>query len=70
MKLRDCSIEGLGRGAALEFKVYLFRVGGASTGRADEGGEFLGMEGSVLDGGICEPAQVGIIIYRGSISVI
>lgn len=54
----------------MEFKVYLFWVGGAPTGRADEGGEFLGVEGGVLDGGICEPARVGIIIYRGSISVI
>lgn len=52
----------------MEFKVYLFRVGGAPTGRADEGGEFLGVEGGVLDGGICEPAGGNNNIQRFNIS--
>lgn len=31
--------------------------GGAVAGRVDEGGELLGMEGSVLDGGVGKPAD-------------
>lgn len=49
------SVQGLGGGATLELKVHLLGVGGAVAGGVDEGSELLGMEGSVLDGGICKP---------------
>lgn len=57
VELRDGAVEGLGGRAALEFKVHLLRVRGAVGGGADESGELLGMEGSVLDRGIREPGR-------------
>ena len=55
VKLCHSSVQSLGGGAALEFKVHLLRTGGTIAGGADESGEFLCMEGRVLDGRICEP---------------
>ena len=51
MKFGDGSVEGLGGGSALEFKVHLFGArASAVVGRGGhESGELFGVEGRVLD---------------------
>lgn len=53
----DCAVQGLGSGSALEVKVHLFWVRGAVARGGDKSGELLSMEGSVLNGGVGEPAK-------------
>lgn len=57
VELCDSPIEGLGQSPALEVKVHLFLMGGAVTRTGDQGRKFLGVECSVLDGRVGEPAR-------------
>ena len=61
MKFRDGSVEGLGGGSALEFKVHLFgtRASAVVGGGSHESGELFGVEGRILDRGVAEYVREG-----------
>ena len=61
VKFGDGSVEGLGGGSALEFKVHLFGTSAtAVVGRGGhESGELFGVESCVLDRGVAESVREG-----------